>query len=47
MNIFDDIKADSKRTECIHLWIFSEDRKSIYCYDCKLEKKIQQGTKLE
>lgn len=47
MNIFDDMKADSKRTECQHLWIMREDKKSIYCYDCKLEKIIQEGTKLE
>lgn len=44
MNIFDDIKADQKRTECQHLWIWSEDKQSIYCHDCKLIKYIKPGT---
>jgi hypothetical protein len=37
----------NKRTECNHIWIMKEDKKSLYCYDCKLEKVIQEGTKLE
>ena len=47
-NILDDIRiANQKRAECSHIWILREDKKSIYCYDCKLEKEIQEGTKLE
>jgi len=47
MNIYDDMKADEKRTECQHLWVISDDRKSIRCHFCGLVKIIQEGTKLE
>ena len=49
MNIFDDIRSDRSRTnkECDHIWIIRDDKKSIYCYDCKLEKTIDQGTPVD
>ena len=48
MNIFDDIRrADRLRTECDHIWVLRNDKKSIYCYDCKLEKTIDQGTPID
>jgi hypothetical protein len=49
MNLFDDIRADSNKGtgECQHLWIWSSDKKSIYCLFCDLKKIIQEGSKLE
>ena len=48
MNIFDDIrKAEQEKTICDHLWIWSEDKQSIYCYDCKMIKYIKPGIPID
>ena len=50
-NIFDDIKKaeeqQNETTVCDHLWIWSEDKQSIYCYDCKLIKYIKPGIPID
>lgn len=33
MNIFDDIMAARRRTECDHLWILKKDN-TVFCYEC-------------
>ncbi len=42
MNIFDDERADRLRTECQHIWILKNDGKSMYCYDCRIEKVLKE-----
>ena len=47
MNIFDDIRKEQNRTirDHEHLWIMSDDKKMLYCYDCKFIKYIKPDVK--
>ena len=38
MNVFDDISAAERQTECQHLWILMDD-KTVICYDCGKKKE--------
>ena len=44
-NIYDEIDPDQDEPKCNeHIWIWSDDKNSIYCYNCKLIKYIKPGT---
>jgi hypothetical protein len=30
-----------------HVWVWRDDKQSIYCYDCNLEKPVMSGTVID